>query len=72
MEQCSDCAKTLNRIADQLADDVDAIKAIAFAKNGLLFIATRQCIEFQSFLEEMRRGLPPGKEDELKRRGIEF
>jgi len=72
VEQCSECAKTLNRIANLLAGDVDAIKAIAFAKNGLLFIATRQCMEFQSFLEEMRRGLSPEKADELKQRGIDF
>jgi hypothetical protein len=72
MEQCSNCANTLNRIANRFEGDEDAIKAIAFAKNGLLFIATRRCMEFQSFLDEMRRGLPPEKEEELKRRGIEL
>lgn len=72
IRRCEDCAQTLNAIAERLAGDVTASKALSFAKNALLFIATRRCLEFELFLDEMSRGLSPEKEAKLKSLGIDL
>jgi len=72
IQRCEDCARTLNEIAERLlSGDSSSLKAIAFAKNALLFIATRRCAEFELFLQEMSRGLSSQKKAELRRLGIE-
>ena len=72
IQRCETCAQTLNEIAERLSGDAVVQKAIGLAKNALLFIATRRCSEFEGFLDEMSRGLPPEKKAQLKRLGIDL
>ena len=72
IQRCEACAHTLNEIAERLSGDAASGKALGFAKNALLFVATRRCCEFEEFLEEMNRGLTSEKKAQLKRMGIDI